>query len=439
MARTLLLICGLLALALFALGFAPWSRPGPPLRPAVAPAAAARHFDTTLLETGREYRSEGYRLYFLRKGLVGLLLVLALAGGAHLRLRAVAFGPPVVGATLALLVVFVVLEVVRWPFAWHGLQVARAAGISTITTPLWIADQLKGLGLFLVQAALVGVVLLALLQRFPRGWWMPATLGVAVGGALLTFLLPVVIDPIFNRFEPLADAALRERYLAITREAGVPVREVLVADASRRTTAVNAYFTGFGPTRRIVVYDTLVRSLTPREGELVIAHEAGHWRHHDIYHGLLMGTAGAGLALFLAALLLGGLFRARAFGLTGPVDPAAAVLFLLLYWLGTFLALPIENAISRRIEARADAFALDLTGDAATQIQVEVALGRRNLSDIVPPPLARLLFFSHPGTLERIAQAEAFAERRGTGPLLDAPLPGEPSPDSPLPDTPSPR
>lgn len=408
MARTLLVVCGLLALLFLALGFAPWSHPGPPLRPAVLPVAAQQHFDAATIDKGREFRSHGYGLYFLRKGLVGLLLIGALVSGAHLRLRRLPFGSGVVGATLALLVVFALLEVTRWPFGLYGLSLARAAGISHQSVGSWWVDTLQGLGIFLVETAVAGGVLFGLMKVRPRSWPFWAAGGVALGGALLTFLIPVLIDPVFNKFTPLQDAALRERFLNITRQAGVPVKEVLVADASRRTTAVNAYFTGFGPTRRIVLYDTLIQSLTPREADLVIAHEAGHWRLHHIYKGLAMGVVGAGLALWLAAALLRALFGARAFGLAGPLDPAAAVLFVLLYWLGMFLSMPIENAISRRVEAQADQFALDLTGDAATEVAVEVALTKKNLGDVAPPPLARFFFFSHPGALERIAQAERY-------------------------------
>lgn len=413
MARGLLVACGVLALVFLALAFAPWSRPGSPLRPALLPAAATQHFDTAFLDKARVFRSHGYGLYFLRKGLVGLLLVGALASGAHLLLRRLPFGPGVVGATLALLVVFTLLEVTRWPFGLYGLSLSRAVGLSHQSTGSWWLDTFQGLGIFLAEAAVAGGVLFWLMKARPQSWPFWATAGVAVGGALLTFLIPVLIDPVFNKFTPLTDVALRDRFLAITRQAGVPVKEVLVADASRRTTAVNAYFTGFGPTRRIVLYDTLIKGLTPREADLVIAHEAGHWRLHHIYKGLAMGVAGAALGLWLAARLLGALFRARAFGLTGPLDPAAAVLFVLLYWLGMFLSMPIENAISRRVEAQADQFALELTGDADTAVAVEVALSRTNLNDIVPPPLARWLFFSHPGTLERIAQAERFRPAAG--------------------------
>ncbi len=404
----------LLAVALVALGAVPWGRTGTPWRPdGPRLAAAARHFDAELIEKGRAFRSSGYNRYFLRKGLVGLLLAGLLGFGLHRRLRGVPFSGTIPGAVTAVLALLVLLDLVGIPFGLAALDNSRRFGLSTQSTAFWFADHFKGLGLSLAISAVVLTVLFFLMRRFPSAWPLPATILAGIGGVIMALILPLVVDPLFNTFTPLRDPTLAARFMDVTRRAGVPVREVLVSNASIRTTAVNAYFTGFGPTRRIVVYDTLVETLTPEEGELVLAHEAGHWSKGHITWGLIWGTLGVGVALLLAAGLLGRLFRAGAFGLEGPLDPAAAPLYLLLFWAGTFLALPVENAVSRYMEAEADHVAMEVTGDAATQISVEKALGRKNLSDVVPPPFIEALLYTHPNTLRRIEAAEAYLRKDG--------------------------
>jgi STE24 endopeptidase len=418
-----LALLALLALAFVGLGLLPWARTGTPWRPA-RPAleeAALRHWDAAQVEKGREYRSSGYGRWFLRKGVVGLFLILVVATGAHLVLRRLPGAGGVIGATLAVLALFAALDLVNLPFQLAAYDNARRFGISTQGALSWWSDWIKGNLLGYVLTGVVAAGLFFLMAKFPRGWPLPATLAAGAGGVVFALLVPLVVDPLFNKFTPLDDPALKSRFLELAKAGGVPAQDVLVSDASTRTTAVNAYFTGFGPTRRIVVYDTMIEKLPPKESELILAHEVGHWAKHHIVKGLVAGTLALGVVLLLAHLLLGGLFGRGAFGLTGPLDPAAVPVYVLLYWLGLFLALPIENAVSRSWEAEADRFAIELTGDAETQVAVERSLGRTNLSDVVPPPLVEALLYTHPKTLDRIAQAEEWRRAHPLAPEATGP------------------
>lgn len=403
-------LVAVLTVACLALGSLPWNRPGTPWRPArpQLEAAARAQWDGAQIAKGRDYRSAGYGRFFLRRGVSGLLYLAAIGFGWHLALRKLPFGATVAGVTLALLVLLFILQLIDLPFGLAALNNARKFGLSRQSVGSWLWDLLRSFGLSLLISALVGGVLFALMQRWPRVWPVPATILGGVGGVILTLLVPLVVDPIFNHFAPLTDRQLAGSFLDLARRGGVPAREVLVSDASRRTTALNAYFTGFGPTRRIVVYDTLVNTLPRRESELVVAHEVGHWARHHITRGLVMGTLGLLAGLWLARAVLTPVFRHRLFGLSSPLDPAAVPLYLMLFWVGNLVSLPIENAISRGMEREADLFALNLTGDATTQIAVERSLGITNLADVVPPPLVESVLFTHPGTLDRIAQAEAW-------------------------------
>jgi STE24 endopeptidase len=187
------------------------------------------------------------------------------------------------------------------------------------------------------------------------------------------------------------------------------VKDVLVADASRRTTALNAYVSGLGPTRRIVVYDTLLRSAPPAEVEAVVAHELGHAKTGDVVTGTVIGAIGAAIAV-IAVYLLGswtGLLR-RA-GVESITDPRAVALLLALGAIAGLAASPLQSFVSRRIEARADAHALQVTHDAATVETMEARLATTNLADVDPNRLEYLMFASHPSTVERIAMARAYA------------------------------
>ena len=195
------------------------------------------------------------------------------------------------------------------------------------------------------------------MRRFPRGWWLPAG-GVAVAGAgALTFLAPVVLDPLFNSFTPLADGPTRSDVLELADSAGVSVGEVYEVDASRRTSAANAYVSGWGATKRVVLFDTLLGELTREETRLVVAHELAHVRHRDVPRGLAHLALSAPAGMYAVAQLTRRLDR------SGAPQASAATLPALVLALGAVSAAvgTIGCGLSRAVERRADAFSLTLT------------------------------------------------------------------------------
>jgi STE24 endopeptidase len=223
--------------------------------------------------------------------------------------------------------------------------------------------------------------------------------GVSVA---FSYLGPVVLDPIFNRFTPLPDGALRADVLDLARRAGVDVGEVYEVDASRRTTAANAYVTGLGRTKRVVLYDTLLKDFTPAETRLVVAHELGHVRHRDVAHGLLWLALVAPFATLAVARA-----TERLSGAERTAVPAAA--------LALTLAAPalgvVSNQLSRAIERRADDFALRLTHEPDAMVTFERRITLQNVGDPAPPRWLQILLGTHPPTMERIGQALAFNNR----------------------------
>jgi STE24 endopeptidase len=287
-------------------------------------------------------------------------------------------------------------DLARLPLGfWSGFLRERRWGFSTQTPGGWAVDRAKGLAVSLPLAAGAWAAFVAVARALP-GWWpAAAAAGLALGVLFLSFLAPVVLAPLFNRFRPLEDERLAGELRALAERAGVPVREVLVADASRRTTKVNAYVTGLGRTRRVVLYDTLLAAAGEPELKLITAHELGHRRDRHVEKGTLLAMAGAAGAVLLLWAALG----------TNAAAPRELPVVLLLALALELAALPAGSALSRRWERAADRCSLELTGDAATFEHAMRELARRNLSDLAPPRLVYLLLFSHPTPPERIALA----------------------------------
>ncbi|MBC6462439.1 M48 family metallopeptidase [Actinomadura sp. HBU206391] len=324
-----------------------------------------------------------------------------------------------------------VLRIVTLPFRVWAETISRRHGLSTQDWGGWTVDQLKGFMVGVVLWVVVLTLLHVLVRRFPRYWWAGAAAGAAALVVALSFTYPLVVEPLFNSFRPMPAGPMRTELLRLAATDHVPVKDVLIADASRRTSALNAYVSGFGSTRRVVVYDTLLKSGRPDEIKLIVAHELGHAKRGDVLYGTLMGALGVASGVCVLYLLMtsrrlqeraGVAPSARpaapAAGPPAPALPAVAdprSLALVLAMVTVLLQLggPVQNLVSRRIEARADAHALDLTGDAATFTRMQRALSVRNLSDLRPNPLEYALWSTHPSGPERIAMARNWARLHG--------------------------
>ncbi|MFL6222783.1 MAG: M48 family metalloprotease [Actinomycetes bacterium] len=303
------------------------------------------------------------------------------------------------------------------PFSLRAFGQDRRAGLATQRLGGFLRDWAKAraVGLVLVVLPLGALVLGARWQ--PPGWPLVAAAAAVLLVLALTVAGPVLIEPLFNRFRPLDPGPLRARLLELATAMEVPVGDVLVSDASRRTTRVNAYVSGLGRTRRVVVYDTLLAgtSADPAgaadEVALVAAHELAHVRHRDVLWGTVGSAALAAVSVLAVVALLDLEAVRRLVAVTGLGDPLVAPGLLLLGMLGGLLAAPVASAISRWAEARADWVALEVTRDPATAVAVERRLALENRADLRPNRLLLAMFASHPPTMARIAQAWLWAER----------------------------
>lgn len=315
-------------------------------------------------------------------------------------------GGLVVHAALTAAVLAALTTIAALPLSFvRGYVIGRAWGLSTQTPLGWTLDLVKGFGVGLVIAAVSTIAFFALVRWQPRAWWLWGWAAFTLLSVLMVWLYPVAIAPLFNKFTPLEDAALTERITQVAQDAGVEVDEVLVADASRRTTGENAYVAGFGATRQVVLYDTLLESGSEDETLFVVAHELGHDKESHVTKNLLLTSFGLFVGFGALKLLQGwgGLWSWA--GASGISDLRALPVLLLFGVIAGFLTLPAQNAVSRAFERRADEIAFELTGEPGVAVRSFRRLAFANIADLRPPPPAVWLLFSHPSVPDRIEAA----------------------------------
>jgi STE24 endopeptidase len=297
------------------------------------------------------------------------------------------------------------------PFAYVSYRRRVDYGLSTQAWPEWLRDVAVSWAVNVVGSTLLLLVVVGTARRW-RTWW-PAVAG-AVAAALVmlgSFVYPLLVEPLFNSFTPLPDGPLRAGVLQLANEEGVHVDDVLEADASRRTTTLNAYVSGFGSTRRVVLYDNLVRDVPLDETLSIVAHELGHARHDDVLTGSLLGAAGAVTGVGLLGLVMGRRRGSHSEMQKTAGDPAVVPRVLALVAVAGLLASPVQNGISRRIETRADVDAIVATRDPDAFVAVQRELATRSLADLTSPAWSQFWFGSHPTTRERIAIAGWLSDR----------------------------
>jgi STE24 endopeptidase len=296
------------------------------------------------------------------------------------------------------------------PFNFYrAFIVGHQFGLVTLTAYGWITDWGKSLLIDVAIAGLMWTGLFVLMRVLPRHWPI-------IGGALLFFftglyvlITPLVITPLFYSVTTMEDIEQQQSIMALAARAGVAVEEVYVIDASSKTTAVNAYFAGFGGAQRIVLYDTLLANYTPDQVEVVLAHELGHWYYNHVLLAMLGISAMAWIGLFVLQWIIQKTWWRL--GLKSPTDVAGLPILLATIAIVSILVMPVENTVSRMGERQADEFALTISQKPAAFAALFEQLAQQNLSVVTAPPWEKLLFFSHPPIAERVRRAENFSVR----------------------------
>jgi STE24 endopeptidase len=352
-----------------------------------APVKAAWYFSPAEIDRARSFRRPQLALF------AGMLAVQGAVLGVFAR-RPPRVAPAASGAALS-------LALATAPLPLAAIARRRSIRFGLVTQPWggWAADVGKSLAIGAVEGAAAGAGVMALVRRFGPRWWLPGSAAAVATGAALTYAAPVVLAPMFNRFTELPAGAARDDVLELAGKAGLDVGKVLEVDGSRRTTAANAYVTGLGPSKRVVLYDTLIRDFTREETRLVVAHELAHVRHRDIHRQLLYLALVAPPAAYAVSALAG----------PQPSLPAlTAASLAILAPIGI-----VANGLSRAVERRADAYALQATGDHEAFVDFQRRITIKNIGDPDPPRWLHLLLGTHPTTVERIGLALATGRTPG--------------------------
>jgi STE24 endopeptidase len=371
------------------------------------------YFSEAQIKKARSYSGGQRDLMLAGIAVEGGLLVLLVAGrpASVRRLLERAGERPLRGSALVGAGLSLGLAAATLPLAYAAHERAVDAGLSTQGVGAWLGDVAKSSLIGAALAAVGAALAIALIRRLGGRWWIAATAAVIVFEVVFAYLAPVVLAPVFNKFTPLEAGPLRTQVIELGRRAGVDIGEVYRVDASRRSTALNAYVDGIGSSKRVVLYDNLIGAARRPELRSVVAHELGHVHGRDVPRGMLWVALTAPLAMLFVAGATRALARRRGID---PRSPAVLPVLALVLGVTVFVANVIGNQLSRRVEARADTFAMQLTDDPRALISVQRQLAERNLADPDPPALVEFLFGSHPSTVERIGAARAW--QRGERP-----------------------
>jgi STE24 endopeptidase len=306
-------------------------------------------------------------------------------------------------AFLLIVLFYILIELILLPLSYYrGYVVEHRFGLSNQTISMWFMDYLKEniISLIITYLAMTGIY--ALMVYMPGHWWIVSSVVLAVFIIILSYLYPILIDPLFYNFKKLEDENLREQIVDIADKADIEVKDVMVADASRKTSKVNAYFAGVGRSRRVVVFDNLINNFSEQEALSVVAHEIGHWYNRHIIKNMIIGAVSGTLGLFLLHLI---------FSRSGMLGDFRSILvIILLISVVSFLMMPVGNAVSRFFERQADSFAVRATGNPDAQVNLMVKLGQSNLSSVSPAGYIRFFLYSHPPIMERIEAAKSFSK-----------------------------
>ena len=318
---------------------------------------------------------------------------------------------------VALAGISVALSLTSIPFDLYStFRIEEKYGFNKSTAKLWIADQVKSVALgFIIGVPLVWA-LSAFYHALPRTWWIFAACAVFAFQLALIVVFPKWILPLFNKLSPLPEGALRERLEALAKRAGFVAEKIEVIDGSKRSGHSNAFFTGFGKWRRIIIYDTLIAQLSPAEIEAVLAHEIGHSRRGHVAKGLVFAAVACLVVFGLVGWALGRPEFFEAFGFEfreGFMFVPALLLLGKIFPLFGFWLSPLTNRLSRRHEYEADAFAKEITGTPEPLISALEKLHTENLANLTPHPLYSAFHYSHPTLFERAAALRGDAKTTG--------------------------
>ncbi|HET6419044.1 MAG TPA: M48 family metallopeptidase [Geobacteraceae bacterium] len=372
------------------------------------PANFAGSIDPDTLRKTSEYTFEQSRVGLIESIADNILLVIFLFGGlmaVYDRWIGSVTNSLITCGILFFLVIYLAQSFLEIPFSlYQTFRIENRYGFNTMTIRLWITDFLKSAVISIILIALLTGGAFLLIRLSPDLWWLWVWLFFAVVTLFLMYISPYVIEPLFFKFKPVSKEGLEDDIRDLLGKAGLEISRVMEVDASRRSRHSNAYFTGIGRVKRIVLYDTLLEQMDNREILAILAHEAGHWKNHHIVKRLVLTEVGSLAVLYAAFRLLGWNGLPGLIGLENASLPAQLVILGFLGSLLGFFLTPLGSWLSRRHEWQADRFASELSGTPDALASALIKLTRENLSNLHPHPLYAKIYYSHPPMVERVGR-----------------------------------
>ena len=364
------------------------------------------HINAELLRKSRDYTVENSRFSLFESIFDNIILLVFLFGGLlniynswimyhnwHFIVSGLAF----------FLLLTYVQTVISIPFSLYGtFKIENKYGFNTITPRLWMTDFVKSVLLTTILLGILMSVGLWLVSASPRHWWLWVWGFFLIFGLFIMYVSPYVIEPLFNKFTPVEDKELENRIKTLGQKVGIKVSRIFKMDASKRSTHTNAYFTGIGRVKRIILYDTLLEKMDNNEVIAILAHEIGHWKKKHVLKRIVISEIIAFAALYIAFKILQTDFLLDLFSITSDSLFAKIVILGFIGSIVAFPFSPLSSYFSRRHERQADRFACELTGDPESLATSLIKLSKDNLSNLHPHPLYAGFYYSHPPIVQRI-------------------------------------
>jgi STE24 endopeptidase len=362
--------------------------------------------DPDLMQRISKYTFENSRVSMVEAGVGNVILLLAFFGGllaVYDRWVTSMDGSFIWRGVLFFLILLFIETLLGIPFSlYRNFKVERQYGFNTMPLRLWTSDLMKSIAISSILGMIVTIASLSIVLSSPRWWWLWVWAFFLAFSLLMMYIAPYVIEPLFFKFEPVKAEGLEEKVRLLMERAGVRVSRVFQVDASRRSRHSNAYFTGIGKVKRIVLFDTLIGQMSQDEILAVLAHEVGHWKKRHVLKRVLITEMAAFAGLFIAYRLLQWDGLAALIGSSDLSFYAKVIVVGFLGSLTMFPLTPLFTFMSRRDEREADRFASALTGSPEALADALIKLSRENLSNLHPHPLYAKFYYSHPPVVERI-------------------------------------
>jgi STE24 endopeptidase len=362
--------------------------------------------DGELLRKTQAYEIEKTRLHFVSSAVGVLVTIVFLFGGLLNFFNDWVFSmhlPFLLSGLLFFLILSYAGTLLSIPFSLYSVfRIEKKYGFNTMTPQLWIADFFKSLLLSTVMTAIVTVIGLWFIQASPDHWWIWLWCFFLGFSLFLMYISPYVIEPLFNKFMPIDAPDLEERIKTFMQKVNITVSRIFRMDASKRSRHTNAYFSGIGKVKRIILYDTLLEKMSHNEILAVLAHEAGHWKKKHILKMIVAVECISLIGIYLSFRILQTGFLTDLFRIDQETLFAKLVILGFLGGIVTFPLSPLGNVISRRFEREADSFACELTGNKEDMVSTLIKLSKDNLSNLHPHPLYAAFYYSHPPVVERV-------------------------------------